>query len=97
MAEIWVQPDQVKATGNAIAAIGGRVAPIGQKLAENRGAVSNPPLTAHALSQLGTDWSVGTERMGGELMSLGQTAEAAGWLYHHEDETIIAPTPPAGP
>jgi|GEM_PF-5181167 len=94
MAEIEVDPDQVTAVGDAIVGTAERVAQVGQPLGALGGATSRPPLTAAALASLATEWPAGAERLGGELRSLGQCAQAAGFLYRQTDDAVIPVSPP---
>jgi hypothetical protein len=94
MAEIEVDPDQVTAVGNAIVGTAEQVAQIGQPLGALGGATSRPRLTAAALASLAAEWPTGSEHLGGELRSLGQSAQGAGFLYRQTDEDVIPVTPP---
>jgi hypothetical protein len=91
---IEVDPDEVMAVGNAIAGVAEGVAQIGAPLGGLGGCGWRPPLTAAALASLATGWPAGAERLGGELRSLGQTAQAAGFLYRRTDDSVIPVSPP---
>jgi hypothetical protein len=93
MAEIEVDPERVTAVGDAIVATAEQVAPIGQPLGALGAGSARPPLTAAALASLATEWPTGAERLGGELRSLGQSAQSAGVLYRQTDDSIIPVTP----
>lgn len=94
MPRIEVDPDQVTAVGNAIVGTSERVAQIGQPLGALAGAGSQPPLTSAALESLATQWPAGARRLAGELRSLGQSAQAAGFLYRQTDASVIPVSPP---
>ncbi len=94
MGAIEVDPDEVTAVGNAIAGVAEGVGQIGAPLSALVGCAMRPPLTAAALASLSAEWPAGTERLGGELRSLGQTAQAAGFLYRRTDDSVIPVSPP---
>jgi hypothetical protein len=89
MAEIEVDPERVTAVGDDIVATAEQVSQIGRPLGALGAGAARPPLTAAALASLANEWPTGTERLGGELRSLGQSAQAAGFLYRRTDESII--------
>ena len=94
MGAIEVDPDEVTAVGSAIAGVAAGVAQTGAPLAGLGGCASRPPLTTAALTSLAAEWPAGAERLEGELRSLGQTAQAAGFLYRRTDDSVIPVSPP---
>jgi len=91
---IEVDPDEVTAVGNAIAGVAEGVAQIGAPLAGLGGCAARPPLSVAALASLSAEWPAGADRLEGELRSLGQTAQAAGFLYRRTDDSLIPVSPP---
>lgn len=94
MASIEVDPDQVTAAGDALGRLAGNAEEVGRALRLGAGGATRPPLTAAALEAMVADWQAGSEYLGGELASLGQAAQAAGFLYRLTDDSVIPASPP---
>ncbi len=88
-----VEPDAVTDAGNALVKIAESLAQAGDPLA-GLGDLADPPLTAAALRSLAAEWPVGTERLAGDVRSLGQAAQGAAFLYTLTDEHVIPVTAP---
>jgi hypothetical protein len=89
MSRIDVDPGQVRATGQAIAALLPTVTQVGWSARAVATAADEPPATSAALTFLSQAWTTGAGNLEDELRSLGDAAEGAAFLYTLTDEQAI--------
>jgi hypothetical protein len=89
MGRIDVEPGEVEATGQAIVALAPTATHVGWSARAVSSLADEPPQTSAALTYLSSQWTAGAAALEEELLSLGNAARAAGFLYRLTDDTAI--------
>ena len=89
MSRIAVDPGQVTATGEALSRLAPTATQVGWSIRAVAGKAEAPPATSAALEGFASAWSAGAQRLDDELISLGEAAQGAGFLYTLTDQTAI--------
>jgi len=89
VSRIEVIPDQVTRMGEGIVGVAQSSADLAGLARTLGSAAHQPPATAAALGWLASAWGAGALRLEEDLMSLGRSSEAAGFLYRLTDSNAI--------
>jgi hypothetical protein len=92
MGRIDAPTGEIASAGAGVAGVGPAMATVAGPLRSASG-VSDPPATAAALARLASRWTTAADRLGDELTSLGQAAEASAYAYATTDERQMIPSP----